>query len=230
MQVYPYPDMAIRSVYRTAAFYDRELAGRSLLILYLDDSSAVQICTVAFAARNFMHLTGLSSVREKPCSSRHFYHLALNKRLSYRDVNSRMDTLSRMRLITVEAALKHVLYADRIGTYDHAGPLLFTDPILKNLSPCIAFKRDRSTGVYLPNALIQMDPRRKLPELHKVCAIFRKREGEATYTELTHIADDVSWDVISFPEEIRNLKDPVVQVARLRDRLRARYEAKESIA
>ncbi len=224
VQVYPCPHMAIRSVFRAAAYYDRELARHSLLILYLDDSATVQTCTVSFAARNFMHLTGLSAVRGKPCSSKHFYHLALNKRLSYRDADHLMGITSRTRLITVEAALKHVLYADRIGTYNHAGPLLFTEPILKKLSPCIGFKRDRSTGAYLPNVLIQVDPRRKLPELHKVCAIFRKRDGETEYTELTHIADDVTWDGIVFPEKIQYLKDLVVQVACTRRRLAERFK------
>ena len=158
-----------------------------------------------------MHLTGVCHKSIENYNTGRFFHLALERRLDKYEFEMANRHTTPRKLEVIEATLKNVPHAYMIGTYNNIGPLLITDRIIGNIYSCVGFTADEYNGLNYPNTLLKGDTRQKLRECHQICAIFRKKKQEESYSEATYIAKKVPWDVLKFPEEFQYLKDIILQ-------------------
>ena len=194
-----------------ASFYAKELVDHSIVVLYKNSSTSVESYTAHFGERNFMHLTGVCHTNIKHFDANLFFHLALEKRFIAEDFKMADRHTTRRKLDALESTLKGVTHATMIGTYNNSGPLLITDKIIGSVHSCLGFTTDRATGLNYPNTLLNTDVRHKLRDCHQICAIFRKKKQEESYSEATYIDKKAPWDVLKFPEEFQYLKDIILQ-------------------
>lgn len=202
-------DLSIVS--NAAAIYAKELLGYSLVVLYKDTSTSLNSYTVHFNERNFMHLTGICHKSIENYNTGRFFHLALERRLVSDDFEMVNSHTTPRKLEVIETTLKNLTRAYMIGTYNNSGPLLVTDRIVGNLYSCVGFAADEYNGCNYPNTLLKGDTRQKLRDCHQICAIFRKKKREESYSEATYIAKKIPWDTFNFPEEFQYLKDIIIQ-------------------
>ena len=198
------------TIVNAASFYAKELVGHSIAVMFMDSSTSVESYIAHFGERNFMHLTGVCHTSIKHFDARRFFHLALEGRLIQDDFKMIDRHTTRRKLDVLESTLKGITHATMIGTYNNSGPLLVTDKIIGNVHSCIGFMTDRATGLNYPNTLLNTDVRQKLHNYKRVCAIFRKRDDEESYSEMTHVVKNMPWKIIQFPSDLKYLKDIVL--------------------
>ena len=64
-------------------------------------------------------------------------------------------------------------------------------------------------GYYIPNTFVKGDIRDYGKNRKRIVSIFRRKQTEAEYTEITYLAKNVNWDNITFPVKYNLLLDKI---------------------
>ena len=203
---------AIRIVTSCAQKYKKELAGNTLLFVCADKHYSILCYEFSFWPENFMHLTGLKTIRTeaelrhtnkkdaKIVSAFDFYSMCINKKLSPKDFEFSDDGTTDMKLDVLPFVVNKNLSANMIGDYNSSKPLLYTEKLAGNTKACIGFKKDVGTGLFLPNTMLKEDLRDNVYEHVRVLATYRKKQNEDKYQELTYAAKKVDWSRVKIPK------------------------------
>ena len=199
---------AIKIVTKCASAYDKELAGRKLLFIYIDRDKKIGTCEMSFSATNFLHLTGLR-IDKKRMGAMDFYRKCLKKRLSIWDFEFDQNGTTPLKLEVLPTLMCKNLSAKMIGDYNTRNPKLSTDKIAGSTRACIGFaKTGDAPEQYAPNTVLKGDLRDYVKDTLRVIAVYRRAKEQKRYEEMTYCAKKVQWDQITFPEEYAYLPKP----------------------
>lgn len=202
---------AIKIVTACARKYRDELDGNTLMFVCRDKHYVISCFECLFRPENYMHLTGLKTIRnaaeqEKAnrtdaeiISAADFYSRCLNHKLSPRDFEFADDGTTDLKLNVLPLVVNKNLSANMIGDYNASKPLLYTEKLAGSVKACVGLIRDPNTGLFLPNTMLQEDLRRNVHGYVTVIATYRKKQSDETYQELTYAAKKVDWSRVELP-------------------------------
>lgn len=202
---------AIKIVTSCAQKYKDELDGNTLMFVCADKHNTISCFEFSFRPENFMHLTGLKTIRNATelrdanredaeiISAADFYRKCLNRKLSPRDFEFADDGTTDMKLDVLPSVVNKSLSAKMIGDYNSPKPLLYTERLAGSTKACVGFKRDSITGLFLPNTMLKEDLRSNVRGYVRVIATYRKRQSDEKYQELTYAAKKIDWSSVKLP-------------------------------
>lgn len=202
---------AIKIVTSCAQKYKDELDGNTLMFVCKDKHNVISCFEFSFRPENFMHLTGLKTIRNAAelknanrtdaeiISAADFYSRCLNHKLSPRDFEFANDGTTDMKLNVLPLVVNKNLSANMIGDYNSSKPLLYTEKLAGSIKACVGFTRDSNTGLLLPNTMLQEDLRPNVCGYVTVIATYRKKQGDEKYQELTYAAKKIDWSKVKLP-------------------------------
>lgn len=198
----------VKKVYEYARLYEERLNGKNIMFIFENNyTKELNYIETQFLANNFMHLTGV--IHEKIKSSKEFYKLCINKKLSYKDVTQKQNGTTKLKLDIFPQLLNLSRNAKVISNYDNSKVNLYTEKLIGNYRGCIGFiKKDK---FYLPNTIIKQDLREisQKGTVNKVIAILEKKIEEKKYAKLTYINKEIQiWKVI----EKLNIKNKISSI------------------
>lgn len=210
---------AIRIVTSCAKKYRDELDGNTLMFVCSDKHSAISCFSFSFRPENFMHLTGLKTIQTKAelrnanekterISAADFYRKCLHHKLSPRDFEFSDDGTTDLKLDVLPSVINKNLSAKMIGDYNSSKPLLYTEKLAGSSTACVGFKKDAATGLFLPNTVLKEDLRSNVRGYVRVIAVYRKKQSDEIYQELTYAAKKVDWGRIKLPAPFAYLRLP----------------------
>ena len=196
---------AIKIVTECAHLFDRELNGKSLLIFCLENKTNTSTLELAFREEQFMHLTGLKPRGENNIlSSKRFYQKCLNNKLQQNEFDFSADGTSEIKLEILPYILCKNLQANAVGDFNGFTIKLMSDKLIDNQRAFLGFINVYK-DYYIPNTLIKGDIRDYAKNRKRIIAIFRKKQNDQTYGEITYIAKKIDWNLIRFPENYNDL-------------------------
>lgn len=205
---------AISVIVDCARKYHDELENRSLLFVCLNKHKKVVCFEFFFFARNFRHLTGVdinTLDSDELASSTNFYEKCLSRKLSPDDFEFRADGTTFLKLQVLPKIISKNLSAKMIGDFISNKPKLYTEKLAGGQTGCMGFRRDADTGKHIPDTVLNEDIRNLVAERVRVIAVYRKRQEEKQYSELTYVAKkDVDWASTTYPQEYNYIKKPIV--------------------
>ena len=193
---------AIRIAVNCAKKYENELRNRNLLFLFQDKGCRINGIELIFRAQHFMHLTGLKAKnKQHPISAPDFYKKCLDKRLQENEVTFSEDGTTELKLSILPNIICKNLMANSIGDFNGSTIKLMTDKIVGNQHAFIGSIFIQEFGYFIPNTFVKGDIRDYTKNRRRIIAIFRKKQMDAVYEEITYIAKKVDWNEVVFPEK-----------------------------
>ena len=184
--------------------YKENLYGKSLLIVGCGKDKKFEFFNVTFRAGNFQHLTGVVTQNISP---KDFFERCIARRLSPRDIESRPDGTTDLKLSVLPALMSKNLSAKMFADYNRKGLKFYTERIVGTVTACMGFVKDPSSEIYVPNSVLKQDMRNISSNQKRIFAIFRKALSEPRYTEIVYIAKKVTIKDIIFPEDLKYLEN-----------------------
>ena len=201
---------AIRIAVSCAEKYDTELCGKCFLILYQENINKINSMELVFQSQYFMHLTGLKARNKKhPISAPDFYRKCLDNRLRENEVTFSEDGTTELKLSYLPNILCKNLLANSVGDFNGSTVKLMTEKIVGNQHAFIGTIYIEEFGYYIPNTFVKGDIRDYGKNRKRIVSIFRRKQTEAEYTEITYLAKNVNWDNITFPVKYNLLLDKI---------------------
>jgi hypothetical protein len=180
---------AVSIIHNCAIQYDKNLSGRNVLFVTLDNGEPMCFETF-FKASNFLRLTGVKT----PLKSGRFYDAVLNNRLSPDEITFDHSSTAGIRLDALTRLMSIHTTARMIGDYGDFRPLLITDKFAGTVTSAMGFINVKS--MYLPNTVLRKEIRdiKTQATRRKIVAIFVKPWHDAEYKTLTYIAKGLRID------------------------------------
>ena len=174
-----------KKVHECAVIYKENLLGKNVLFLSLNENKISDYFECLFLARNFQHLTGVSSA----ITGANFFHAALNSRLSENNLWLEKDGTTELKLSILKKLMNIHLTARMIGDYDNSKTYLVTDKLAGTVTGAMGFIEDN--GYYVPNTVLKEDLRNlSFAPRQRVLATFIKSQNDKFYTELSYAITD----------------------------------------
>lgn len=175
---------ALKIVLENAKLYQKNLENKNLLIFYQDKNSVIHKLEITFLARNFLHFTGLK-LNTNIKSSKHFYTLCLNNKISLSDFEFSSKGTTPLKLQILHQVMQISKTAKMIGDYDNSKILLCTDKIIGNNSVCIGMIKQKNS-YYIPNTVLKENIKTITSVQYKIIGIFEKHIRENKYVKQTY--------------------------------------------
>lgn len=143
-----------------------------------------------FLANNFKHLTGIKCKKTK--SSIEFYKQCLNNKLSYKDIEVKLNGTTRLKLEILPQLVNIGRNAKLVANYDNSKINLYTEKIIGNVRCCIGFIKKEK--YYLPNTIIKQDIREIAEKntINRIVVILEKNIKDKKYKSITYIKDGIN--------------------------------------
>lgn len=200
-------EQAIATVVSCAENYRKELEGRKLLFLCRDKHKKITYYEFAFYDRNFLHLTGLkpnTSGGREPIRADEFYRKCIHKKLRFSDFEFAKDGTTPLKLEVLPNLMTKNLSAKMVGEYHSSRPKLYTEKLAGGIKGCVGFVTDKVHGEYVPNTVLNEDIRNSVNHQAQVIAVFRTKQKENLFSEITYIAKGVVLSDIELPREVQD--------------------------
>jgi hypothetical protein len=180
---------AVSIIHNCAMQYDKNLCGRNVLFVTLDNGEPMCFETF-FKASNFLRLTGVKT----DLKSGRFYDAVLNNRLSPHEITFDHSSTAEIRLDALTRLMSIHTTARMIGDYGNSRPLLITDKYAGAVTNAMGLINLK--GIYLPNTVLRKEIRdiKTQATRRKIAAIFIKPWRDAEYKTLTYIAKGLAVD------------------------------------
>lgn len=198
---------ALSIVVKCAQAYEAELNGKNLLFICVDKHKHTLYFELSFCGHNFMHLTGLKPIfkceendRVSKLHANDFYQKCLNHKLSIDDFVFSNDGTTHMKLAVLPTVICKNLHANMVGDYDPTKMKLYTEKVIGGVYACMGVVFDKKTSKYVPNTVVQEDLRNIAHNYVRVIAVYRKKNNEKYYDEMTFKAKKFDWTTIKYPE------------------------------
>lgn len=177
-------DEARNIVMRCAKQYERNLLGRSFLVVYRDRvDNLIKELEIHFGEDNYQHLTGIELIDKDGKVRKHVASLFFDKCLK--------NALMQIHKVTKIA-----------GNYNGVRPYLVADKLVGNVNFCLGLKKDGKQGGYVPSSSLLEDIKVLTNVQSQVLAIFSKEKEEVVYESIRHVAKGVNLNNITLPENI----------------------------
>lgn len=201
----------IAALVRAAKDYDRNLMGRSFLVIGVSRDGDVEPVELRFAKGNFRHLTG-ARTRTGAMSPDEFFDRCVEGRLAESDLLADTRGHAALKLRAARALFAPGLPVTAFGRGNHSHLLLSADRAIGGKSGVLGLKR--VGAAHVPITLLDANIRDEATDLHGVVAVFSKRLGEREYgapesLRETAMGKPVDWEAVrnALPEDLRGL-DP----------------------
>ena len=114
-----------------------------------------------------------------------------------------------MKLSYLPNILCKNLLANSVGDFNGSTLKLMTEKIVGNQHAFIGTIYIEEFGYYIPNTFVKGDIRDYGKNRKRIVSIFRRKQTEAEYTEITYLAKNVNWNNITFPDKYNLLLDKI---------------------
>lgn len=199
---------AIKIVCDCAVKYKEDLLDRSFLFMTTDKHKCLIPIEVFFTKRNYLHLTGLK-VDKSIIPANRFFELCIDGKLSPDDFEFDKRGTTDLKLAILPYLINKNLSANSIGDFNKNGIDLYTEKLIGNVKGCVGFRTDESTGLFMPNTVLNKDIRECIKHpLLRIIATYRKNSSDDFYSEIVYTAKKIEWDKIQFPEKYSYLPKP----------------------
>lgn len=193
---------AIRIVIECARKYERNLVDKSMLFILMDKNRNISWVEVSFYRQNFLHLTGLK-IDKSNMSAEQFYQNCIDRRLSKDSFRISEDGTTQLKLRVLPFLMEKDLHANSFGQFAGTGIQLYTEKLAGGVKGCLGFIKDASSGVWVPNTLLNEDIRKISKNPLRIIATYRKAQSEKQYKEIVHKAKKIEWDKLIYPESLK---------------------------
>ena len=179
----------VKLIHDCAVLYDNNLAEKNVIFATVH-SNNISVFETQFRARNYMHLTGVSS----QLNSNLFFRAAFNNRLSTNDITLSPDGKTELKLDVLPQLMNIHRLARMIGDYNSSRPLLVADKFAGTVTMALGFLR--VNDLYIPNTALKLDVRdiTRQATQHRIIAIFVKPRKDALYKQLSYMAKGITID------------------------------------
>lgn len=179
-------------IYDCAKRYKENLAGRTLMFVYMDKHKRIGCLEVSFDASNFQHLTGIET---QELTSREFYRCCIDKRLGMGQFKLSAKGTTVLKLQVLPMLVKPDMSANMLGNYDVMRPKLYTEKLTGNIKGCMGFVKGKGER-YVPNTVLKEDIRDVSVKTARIILTCRKDKEDKEYKEIVYKAKNVAWDDI----------------------------------
>lgn len=143
---------------------------------------------VAFAARHYMHLTGVKAFESGsngPCiSSIAFFERCVDGRISPESLLLNDSFQYELKLMVLPDMMKIPWTAKMMGNFNNSGDYLYTEKIAGHVKGCMGFVESEIGNIFVPNTVLAGDVRSKISGGNKqVVAVYQKKIGASLYSE-----------------------------------------------
>ena len=202
-------DEARNIVMRCAKQYERNLLGRSFLVIYRDRvDNLIKELEIYFGEDNYQHLTGIElidndgKVREHVASL--FFDKCLKNALKKDEFQFKSDGTTNLKLAALPVIMQIHKVTKIAGNYNGVRPYLVADKLVGNVNFCLGLKKDWKQGGYVPASSLLEDIKVLTDVQSQVLAIFSKEKEEVVYERIRHVAKGINLNNITLPENIRS--------------------------
>jgi len=187
----------INIIVKCAKLYEKNLAGKSILFLYLENN-VLNYVEIIFQKSNFQHLTGVEINNKKEPKS--FYNKCLKRVISEEEISLKKDGTSELKLLVLEQLMNIDKNARMLGNYNNSNLYLYTEKVLGTTSATLGIKRVNK--YYIANTALKGDVRNVASNINKIICIMSKAVEQKLYDVVTYKAKDFNLDNIQKNIEI----------------------------
>ena len=200
-------DEARGIVMRCAKQYEKNLLGKSYLIIYRDRSdNEIKDIEIYFGEENYQHLTGIELINADGNVREHvaelFFNKCLKNTLKKNEIQFRKDGTTNLKLAALPVMMQIQKVTKIAGNYNGMRPYLIADKLIGNVNFCLGLKWDDRKSRYVPSSSLLEDIKVLTETPSQVLAIFSKEEGEEVYRNVRHVAKGVNLNNLRLSEEI----------------------------
>lgn len=200
-------DEARNIVMRCAKQYEKNLLGRSFLVIYRDRvDNLIKELEIYFGEDNYQHLTGIElidkdgRVREHVASL--FFDICLKNALKKDEFQFKSDGTTNLKLAALPVIMQIRKVTKIAGNYNGVRPYLVADKLVGNVNFCLGLKKDWKQGGYVPSSSLLEDIKVLTDVQSQVLAIFSKENEEEEYEKIRHVAKGVNLNNLTLPKNI----------------------------
>lgn len=200
----------IKKLKEAANIYKENLKNTNILIIY-NKNKKVQYIEILFLARNFMHLTGVRSLesKEKYKNANQFYNACLNNKLSYKNIVTKNDGTTTLKLDIISNLVNIDKKCKMIGMYNDYKRELITDILIGSVHMCVGLIKEQKK-YYIPNTLLKEDIRKLTVEQYPIVGILKKNVKEEKYSVVTYLSKKL--DIKKLQENIELCKKINIEI------------------
>lgn len=198
------------TILKCAEQYRNELENTNLLFVYQNRiTKKYEYMESTFLDVNFKHLTGIiypfkndgEDQNDLTDGAKHFFNLAINKRLNINKCNYKEDGTTALKLEVLQMIINIKRNARMIGDYNHSRMHIMADKMCGAISATLAFRKDARFG-YCPSSTIKDDIRNLVTQYHPIHAVFQKGIDDEKYTKKCYCSKKYDESLLS--KEIKN--------------------------
>lgn len=172
-------DEARAIVMRCAKQYEKNLLGKSYLVIYRDRiDNQIKHLEIYFGEENYQHLTGIELIDEDGKLREHvaelFFNKCLRNTLKKNEIQFRKDGTTNLKLAALPVIMQIQKVTKIAGNYNGRRPYLIADKLIGNVNFCLGLKRDNKQGGYVPSSSLLEDIKVLTDAPSQVLAIFSK--------------------------------------------------------
>lgn len=182
-------------LYKYSLEYKEKLEFKNILFVFGEINKPEYFETV-FMGRNFLQLTGVIPTENKFVSNLDFYRACIDKNLTENDFELEED--AEIKLLALPQLVNIYDSAKMVCNINFNTTSLIVNKLRGgNITTYIKFVRDDK--YFMPNTVVEEDILNLVDSpLQRIFAIFTKKLGENTYTEITYKANGISvYDIDS---------------------------------
>lgn len=196
---------AISIISKCVKLYDKNLVGKQVAFVYLDENNRPHFTEVLFRTYHFLHFTG---VNPRPgLNANDFYRRAQNSRLTENDFSFKSNNTTERKLQILDVIMCIDTRARMIGNYMGPNLQLHTEKVTGTTSACLGLIL--KNNIYLPNSVLKEDIRTIVSKPPgKIFAIFKKDFRSKQYTILTYKSKPIRLTSNCLPRQLIPLIDP----------------------
>lgn len=200
-------DEARSIVMRCAKQYEKNLLGKSYLVIYRDRiDNVIKELEVYFGEDNYQHLTGIELLDEEGKIREHvaelFFNKCLRNGLKKSEIQFKKDGTTNLKLAALPVIMQIQKVTKIAGNYNGMRPYLIADKLIGNVNFCLGLKYDDKHGHYVPSSSLLEDIKVLTDMPSQVLAIFSKADEEVLYKNVRHVAKGVNLNNLELPERI----------------------------
>lgn len=182
---------AIKIISDCAKIYNKKLKNKNLLFVFGNPKKPMCIET-SFYSHNFLHLTGV----ECQIKSTDFFKRTLKGQLNISQFE--LNNTSELKLRILHNLMNIERTARIVGDFSDNKVFLTTDKLVGNIKCCLGFVKDKNLNNYfVPNTALNTDIRDISKKQARLLLVMKKNTNDKFYSEITHLAKEISFDDIS---------------------------------